>query len=98
MSEHCYHASKQIRMGANEQQLINPLAPTRSQEAPFEWPEPIIPKKLSAEPADDLDYLRMILNSRVYDVANETPLTFASKVFCRQLILSYLKGLIIIFT
>ena len=49
----------------------------------FEWPEPIIPKPLGdtdipGEP--QIDYLKLILNSRVYDVASETPLTYAKKV------------------
>lgn len=29
---------------------------------------------------DEIDYLRLILNARVYDVANETPLQYAPKV------------------
>jgi threonine dehydratase len=49
----------------------------------IEWPEPIIPKPLGdtevpGEPK--IDYLKLILNSRVYDVASETPLTYANKV------------------
>jgi hypothetical protein len=42
------------------------------------WPEPIIPKPVIDSKL--LDYLPMILNARVYDVAKETPLTYARKV------------------
>lgn len=74
-------------MGINEGQSTNSLILSKSQEGPFEWPEPIIPKPSKTESPDDMEYLRMILNSRVYDVSNETPLTFASKVLCQWLIL-----------
>jgi hypothetical protein len=66
-------------MGANGQSL-DPLLPTISQETVFEWPDPIIPKPSMSESPDDMEYLKLILNSRVYDVAHETPLTLASKV------------------
>lgn len=36
------------------------------------------PQKEEAE--EEVDYLKMILNARVYDVAIETPLTYATKV------------------
>jgi hypothetical protein len=36
----------------------------------------MIPKKTES-PELDHDYLAMILNARVYDVAKETPLTYA---------------------
>lgn len=36
--------------------------------------------KADAPEEEEIDYLKMILNARVYDVATETPLTFATKV------------------
>ena len=48
----------------------------------FEWPKPIIPSPNSTPPdANEIDYLKLILNSRVYDVASETPLTLANNVY-----------------
>jgi hypothetical protein len=44
----------------------------------LQWPEPSIPRTTEAN--DLPDYLPMILNARVYDVAKETPLTYARKV------------------
>lgn len=60
----------------------------------FDWPEPIIPKPLGdveipGEP--NIDYLKLILNSRVYDVASETPLTYANKLSERLDSQIYLK-------
>ncbi|TPX43755.1 threonine ammonia-lyase [Chytriomyces confervae] len=51
-----------------------------SQTNLFEWPEPSIPAPAPMEDAPELDYLQMILNARVYDVASETPLQLASKL------------------
>lgn len=57
----------------------------------FTWPASSLPNKKSHTLSDsklpretqneeEIDYLKLILNARVYDVANETPLTFAAKV------------------
>nr|KAJ3422783.1 hypothetical protein HK105_006336 [Polyrhizophydium stewartii] len=69
-----------------------------SMAAPFSWPVPILPHKAAERERasatngrsssnqgddDDIDYLKLILNARVYDVANETPLTFANKLSTR---------------
>lgn len=69
---------------------LPPLSPASTA---FEWPDPIIPrpvdKPVQGEP--DIDYLKLILNSRVYDVANETPLTLANKLSQRLGSQIYLK-------
>lgn len=74
------------------------LTPSVSQEVALKWPEPIIPRQTITETGTDLEYLRLILNSRVYDVSTETPLTFAAKVQLYSLHKSCLKDLIVIFT
>lgn len=43
----------------------------------LEWPKPIIPPRNDSEPDN---YLKAILNARVYDVAKETSLQFCSKL------------------
>ncbi|KAJ3284843.1 hypothetical protein HK104_009757 [Borealophlyctis nickersoniae] len=55
-----------------------------------------VPSPGTAMPADDaeeeeVDYLKLILNARVYDVASETPLTFAAKLSARLENKIYLK-------
>ncbi|KXS11273.1 threonine dehydratase biosynthetic [Gonapodya prolifera JEL478] len=80
---------------------LKPLAPP-----PFEFPSPIIPRPAqvphrSVTPAlnptepideDDIDYLRLVLTARVYDVCIESPLQhaprlsnrFANKLFLKR--------------
>lgn len=86
-----------IKQMSSNHQFINSIAPCISQEPALEWPEPIIPKPITGTSNDDMEYLRLILNSRVYDVSNETPLTYAAKVHI-NLIYSYLKDSIVIST
>jgi hypothetical protein len=70
-------SSKQKRGASYIEQLIEQSDSTLV----LQWPEPSIPR--ASEPKDLPDYLPMILNARVYDVAKETPLTYARKVmFC----------------
>eukprot|EP00842_Homolaphlyctis_polyrhiza_P003804 jgi/Hompol1/4424/HPOL_003636-RA len=58
---------------------------------PFEWPESSLPHQRERALLDasrshntssvtEVDYVKLILNARVYDVANETPLTYATKL------------------
>jgi hypothetical protein len=45
------------------------------------WPTAIIPAPcVEAEDAKHADYLKLILDSNVYDICSETPLTHATKV------------------
>ncbi|KAJ3224232.1 hypothetical protein HDU81_008658 [Chytriomyces hyalinus] len=62
-----------------------------SQTNLFEWPEPSIPAPTPMNDAPELDYLQMILNARVYDVASETPLQLASKLSAKVGNKIYLK-------
>ncbi|KAI8855319.1 tryptophan synthase beta subunit-like PLP-dependent enzyme [Chytridium lagenaria] len=60
----------------------------------FEWPDASIPTPRPwAPPPDgkDIDYLKLILTARVYDVAHETPLTYAPKLSTRLNNTIYLK-------
>ena len=63
-------------MGFNSTQTLDQIAAPQNVE--MQWPEPTIPKPIGGD--EEIDYLRLILNSRVYDVASETPLTAATKV------------------
>ena len=54
------------------------ILPQSHQE--MEWPTPIIPPRDDTEPDN---YLRAILNARVYDVSKETSLQFCSKLSSR---------------
>ncbi|KAH6565760.1 hypothetical protein BASA62_007059 [Batrachochytrium salamandrivorans] len=67
---------------------------------PLVWPQSSLPLKavrnttLNTRPSTgepEIDYLKLILNARVYDVANETPLTYASKLSTRLGNKIYLK-------
>ncbi|KAJ3370941.1 hypothetical protein GGF31_003671 [Allomyces arbusculus] len=62
--------------------------------APFAWPTPLIRRDSASGPTrkdikrattdatdgKDLDYLKLILNARVYDIAIESPLTYATNL------------------
>ncbi|KAI8610082.1 tryptophan synthase beta subunit-like PLP-dependent enzyme [Chytriomyces sp. MP71] len=63
-----------------------------SQTNLFSWPDPLIPAPQPwVDEDDDVDYLQMILNARVYDVASETPLQPASKLSAKVGNIIYLK-------
>ncbi|KAI9173143.1 threonine deaminase [Blastocladiella emersonii ATCC 22665] len=57
---------------------------------PIEWPAPSIPrptgqtrkdiKRVTTDKEDETDYLQLILNARVYDIAIESPLTHAKNL------------------
>ncbi|KAJ3330437.1 hypothetical protein HDU76_005686 [Blyttiomyces sp. JEL0837] len=62
----------------------------------FKWPQPTIPKARlgslsSLAPDPNPDYLTLILNARVYDVAIESPLTHAQKLSAKLGNTIYLK-------
>ena len=74
--------------------LSHTFNPTET-KAPFEWPAPSIPRsskltkaaileattiKLDDDEKDEIDYLQLILNARVYDVCIESPLHFAKRL------------------
>jgi threonine dehydratase len=65
-------------MSSNRNSWSTPM----SSEPPFNWPKPVIPprKQPTHEEEQSPDYIKLILNARVYDVCQETPLTLASKV------------------
>ena len=69
-----------------------------SQQPSFVFPTPIIPnttetarRASNGPPSDEPDYLKLILNARVYDVAIESPLTLATKLSARTGNKIYLK-------
>ncbi|ORY50904.1 threonine dehydratase I [Rhizoclosmatium globosum] len=64
-----------------------------SQPELFDWPVPSIPppKPLVPRQEPDIDYLQLILNARVYDVASETPLHLATKLSTKVKNKIYLK-------
>ena len=61
--------------------------------SPFVWPQPVIPKRpdILQESIQETDYLKLILNARVYNVASESPLTLATKLSSRLENTIYLK-------
>ncbi len=91
-------------MGQSTEHLTTITSPS-TEKLTFIWPDPIIPTKhLLSELSTsinlqesikkdgvDIDYLQLILNSRVYDVANETPLNLANKLSQRLGNQIYLK-------
>jgi hypothetical protein len=54
-------------------------------------PEPQRPVSTYIPASEGPDYLKLILNARVYDVASETPLTLANKLSARMENTIYLK-------
>lgn len=54
------------------------------------WPTPNIPNPV-VEATEKVDYLRLILDSNVYDICSETPLIQASKLSARLGSTIYLK-------
>ncbi|EGF80385.1 hypothetical protein BATDEDRAFT_11340 [Batrachochytrium dendrobatidis JAM81] len=69
-----------------------------SAKPPFKWPKSILSHKAAQQTQVEAptlhletDYLKLILNARVYDVANETPLTYARKLSARLGSSIYLK-------
>ncbi|KAJ1341631.1 threonine ammonia-lyase, biosynthetic [Batrachochytrium salamandrivorans] len=76
-----HSSASEIEAGAS-------LRTSMSALLPLVWPQSSLPLKavrnttLNTRPSTgepEIDYLKLILNARVYDVANETPLTYASK-------------------
>lgn len=65
---------------ARQFSFASKLIEVSDSESVLDWPEPIIPPKTVLPDANERDYLPLILNARVYDVADETPLTHARKV------------------
>ena len=64
----------------------------RSKEGPLKFPIPSIPiKESSPNDESEIDYLKLILTARVYDVAIETPLQIASKLSLKLENLIYIK-------
>jgi len=73
-----------------------------SQPPPFTYPTPIIPRPIGNHDSIESnstamgtdsspDYLKLILNARVYDVAVETPLQFAKTISAKTGSKIYLK-------
>ncbi|KAJ3277208.1 hypothetical protein HDV01_000260 [Terramyces sp. JEL0728] len=74
---------------ARQFSFANKLIEVSDSEAVLDWPEPIIPPKHVLPDSNERDYLPLILNARVYDVADETPLTHARKREDTQPIFSF---------
>ncbi|KAH6576639.1 hypothetical protein BASA60_004432 [Batrachochytrium salamandrivorans] len=88
-----HSSASEIEAGASLRTSISALLP-------LVWPQSSLPLKavrnttLNTRPSTgepEIDYLKLILNARVYDVANETPLTYASKLSTRLGNKIYLK-------
>ncbi|KAH9246357.1 threonine ammonia-lyase, biosynthetic [Batrachochytrium salamandrivorans] len=88
-----HSSASEIEAGAS-------LRTSMSALLPLVWPQSSLPLKavrnttLNTRPSTgepEIDYLKLILNARVYDVANETPLTYASKLSTRLGNKIYLK-------
>jgi threonine dehydratase len=59
------------------------------QTSTLSWPTPTIPQPVKG--VDEIDYLPLILNARVYDVSIETPFQFARKLSAKLKSTCYLK-------
>jgi threonine dehydratase len=77
---------KPLRMGSISAALIDLQD---SDSLSLVWPSPIIPPR--SEPDRKTDYLPLILNARVYDVAIESPLQYARKLSSKLQATIYLK-------